>query len=145
MKKILLLCLTAFLINTSFCQILNPVKLDYSVVKKGTNTYEVHIKTTLEPKWHIYSVKNPEGGADATTIKLTDGQTVGTVKEVGKMISVYSPEFKVDQKYYEKSVDFVQIVKLKPGSKKISGTIEYMVCNDVRCLPPKQVDFKIKI
>ena len=135
----------AFLVSSSFSQILNPVKFNYSAVKKGKDTYEVHIKTNLDPKWHIYSVSNPEGGADATTIKLTEGKAVGPVKEVGKMVTEYSKEFKVDQKYYDKSVEFVQLVKLKPGSKSITGTIEYMVCNDVRCLPPKEVPFTVKL
>jgi DsbC/DsbD-like thiol-disulfide interchange protein len=145
MKKILFIISIVFFINSSFAQILNPVKFTYTTVKKGKDTYELHIKTDLDPKWHIYSVKNPEGGADATSIKLTAGKVVGNIKEVGKMVTEYSKEFKVDQKYFERSVEFVQLVKLKPGSKKIEGTIEYMVCNDVRCLPPKQVEFKIKI
>lgn len=145
MKKLLFILLTVFFVNSTFAQILNPVRFNYTVVKKGKDTYEVHIKTDLDPKWHIYSVKNPEGGADATTITFTDGKPVGSIKEIGKMVTEYSKEFKVDQKYYDKSVDFVQLVKLKRGSKKIAGTIEYMVCNDVRCLPPKQIEFKIKI
>jgi len=145
MKKLLFILLTAFFISSSFAQILNPVRFNYSVVKKGKDTYEVHIKTNLDTRWHIFSVKNPDGGSDPTTIKLTDGKPVGAIKEVGKMITEYSKEFKVDQKYFEGSVEFVQLVKLKPGSKKIAGTIEYMVCNDSRCLPPKLVEFKIKI
>jgi hypothetical protein len=145
MKKVLFLLLTSFIVNSSFSQILNPVKFDYSVVKKGKDTYEVHIKTTLDPKWHIYSVKNPDGGADATTIKLTSGTPIGAVKEIGTLKAYYDKNFKVDQKYFESKVDFVQVVKLKPGIKLITGTIEYMVCNDSRCLPPKEVEFKIKI
>ena len=35
--------------------------------------------------------------------------------------------------------------KLKPGNKKITGTVTYMVCNDRQCLPPKDVEFKIKM
>lgn len=143
--SVLLIGLFLMIAGSSFSQILNPAHFSYSVVKKGKDTYEVHIKTTLDTKWHIYSVTNPEGGADATTIKISNAQTVGKVKEVGKMVKNYSKEFKVDQMYYEGAVDFVQLVKIKPGIKEISGTIEYMVCNDSRCLPPKSVDFKVKI
>lgn len=145
MKKLLLTLLTLFTISVSYTQILNPVSFNYSVVKKGNDLYEVRIKAMLEPKWHIYSVNNPDGGALATEIKINDGKVVGTVKEKGKMKTAFEKEFGVDQKYFESSVDFVQLVKLKPGHKKISGTVNYMVCNDRQCLPPKEVEFKIKM
>ncbi len=145
MKKLIFTLSILFFLSASNAQILNPVKFNYSAVKKGNNLYEVHIKTLLEPKWHIYSTKNPKGGAEPTTIKLSDGKPVGTVKEIGKLKSAYDKEFQVDQKYFESSVDFVQVVKLSSGSKNISGNIVYMVCNDKQCLPPKDVEFKIKL
>ena len=98
----------------------------------------------IEPKWHIYSVKNPDGGAQPTEIKINSGKVVGAIKEIGKMKTVFEKEFKVNQKYYESSVDFVQLVKLKAGNK-VSGTISYMACNERQCLPPKEIEFKIKM
>lgn len=145
MKKLIFILTTAFFLNASYAQILNPVKFNYSAVKKGNNLYELRIKTFLEPKWHIYSVKNPGGGAEPTIIKVTDGKAIGGTKEIGKLKSVYDKEFQVNQKYFENNVDFVQVIKLNPGSKKISGNIIYMVCNDKQCLPPKDIEFKIKL
>ena len=145
MRKSTLLIALLFLLNASFAQILNPVKFNYSLVKKGKDTYELHIKTVLDPKWHIYSVSNPEGGAESTAVKIKEGTAVGKVKEVGKLKIYFDNNFKVDQRYFEGSVDFVQLVKLKPGSKKVEGSIYYMVCNDSKCLPPKEIEFKVKI
>lgn len=145
MKKASFTLTALFFLSAGFAQILNPVKFDYSAVKKGNNLYEVHIKTVLEPTWHIYSVKNPEGGADATKIKVNEGNSIGATKETGKLKTDYDKEFKVNQKYYENSVDFVQLVKLNSADKKISGIITYMLCNDKRCLPPKDIEFKIKL
>lgn len=148
MKKLfftLFALFTLLTINISFAQILNPVTFNYSVVKKGNNLYEVHIKAMIEPKWHIYSVKNPDGGAQPTEIKINEGKVIGPVKEKGKMKTEFEKEFKVNQKYFENSVDFIQLIKLKPGNKKITGTINYMVCNARQCLPPKEVEFKIKM
>ena len=145
MKKLLFTLLSAFIIHTSFAQILNPVKFAYSTVKKGSNQYEVHIKTSVEPKWHIYSIYNPDGGAQATAVNFTNGKSVGKAKESGILKTIFEKEFKVNQKYFEQNVDFIQIVKVAPGTKKVSGTIEYMVCNDKQCLPPKEVEFKINL
>ncbi len=145
MKKIFFTLITLFVLSDSYAQILNPVTFNYSVVKKGSDLYEVHVKAMIEPKWHIYSVNNPDGGAQATEIKINDGKVVGKIKENGKMKTMFEKEFNVNQKYFESSVDFVQLIKLKPGNKKISGSVNYMVCNDRQCLPPKEVEFKIKM
>ncbi|MEJ7821426.1 MAG: protein-disulfide reductase DsbD domain-containing protein [Chitinophagaceae bacterium] len=145
MKKLIFTLFALVTIIGSYAQILNPVTFNYSVVKKGTNMYEVHVKAMLQPKWHIYSVKNPDGGAIATALKIIDGKVVGAVKEKGKLKTSFEKEFNVNQKYFESSVEFVQLVKTKPSTNKISGSINYMVCNDKQCLPPKEVEFKIKI
>lgn len=143
MKKIIFILLSAFIINTSFGQILNPVKFSYSAVKKTNNQYDVHIKTAVDPKWHIYSIYNPDGGAQATAITFTNAKSIGKPKEAGKLKTIFEKEFNVNQKYFEQNVDFIQTVKVVPGAKKVSGTIEYMVCNDKQCLPPKTVAFNI--
>ena len=145
MKRIIFTLVTLCFISVSQAQILNPVTFNYSVVKKGNDLYEVHVKAMIEPKWHIYSVTNPDGGAQATEIMINDGKVVGAIKERGKLKTSFEKEFGVNQKYFESAVDFIQLVKLKPGNKKITGTVNYMVCNDRQCLPPKEVEFKIKM
>ena len=145
MKKLIFILLSVFIISTSFGQILNPVKFSYSTVKKSSNEYEVHIKTAVDPKWHIYSIYNPDGGAQATALTFTNAKAVGKPKEAGKMKTIFEQEFKVNQKYFEQNVDFIQTVKVQPGTKKVSGSIEYMVCNDKQCLPPKIVAFDIAL
>jgi Disulphide bond corrector protein DsbC. len=145
MKKIIFTLISFFIITVSFGQILNPVKFSYSTVKKGNNQYEVHIKTSVEPRWHIYSIYNPDGGAQATALSFSNGKALGKAKEAGKMKTVFEKEFNVNQKYFETNVDFIQTVKVVPGAKKVSGSIEYMVCNDKQCLPPKTVAFDIAL
>ena len=103
--------------SVSQAQILNPVKFSYSAVKKRGNQYEVHIKAIIDPKWHIYSVKNPDGGAEPTEIKFKSCTTVGEPKENGKLQTIYDKEFKLNQKFFENTVDFVQLVKANPGKK----------------------------
>ncbi len=145
MKKLFFTLITLLFLSTSFSQILNPVKFNYTAVKKGLNQYEVHIKTSIQPRWHIYSVRNPEGGAQATEIKIKSVKTIGAVKETGKMLTGFNKDFNVNEKYYENAVDFVALVKTTPGAKKLLGTIEYMVCNDRQCLPPKEIPFEVKL
>lgn len=126
-------------------QILNPVKFTCNAKKTGSNQYELHVKAAIEPKWHLYSIKNPAGGAQATVVSFTGTEAVGKLKEAGKLKTVFEKSFGVSQKFFETTVDFIQVVKIKPGTKKINGSVEYMVCNDKQCLPPKEVAFEIKL
>jgi hypothetical protein len=49
-------------------------------------------------------------------------------------------------KYYSDKVEFTQTIIVKGKAKtNVSGTVEYMVCNDERCLPPNVKSFDIKL
>ena len=143
MKKIFFTLLSAVIIQSCFAQVLNPVRFTYKTLKKGNNQYEVHIKTSVDPRWHIYSVSNPDGGAIPTSMSFINATKIGKAKEIGKLKMIFEKEFNVNQKFYEDKVEFVQLVKLLPGNKKITGNIEYMACNDRQCLPPKKASFEI--
>lgn len=145
MKKLFFTLIVVFGLQISYAQILNPVRFSYSAIKKGNNQYEVHIKSMIQPKWHLYSVNNPEGGAVATEIKFQGVKNVFKIREVGKMKTVFDKEFKMNQKFYENNVDFVELVNLNKPNNKLAGSITYMVCNDRQCLPPKEVAFEIKL
>jgi thiol:disulfide interchange protein DsbD len=145
MKKIfslVVLVIAAFAVQA---QILNPVKFTYTAKKTAANQYELHIKAAIDAKWHLYSTVNPDGGAEPTVINFTAVEKVGKLQEKGAMKTIFEKSFGVNQKYFETAVDFVQVVKVKPGTKKVAGSVEYMVCNDKQCLPPKEVAFEINL
>ncbi len=145
MKKSVFVIIAVMFFGGVNAQILNPVKFTYSAKKTAGNQYELHVKASIEPKWHLYSTQNPGGGAQATVVSFTGTETVGKLKEAGKMKTIFEKSFGVNQKFFETAVDFVQLVKIKPGTKKINGSVEYMVCNDKQCLPPKEIAFEIKL
>lgn len=70
----------------------------------------------------------------------------GEVAEKGKLQKKYEEVFEIDVKYFDGSVNFVQVVKLKNDIKtNLTGSLEYMVCNDTQCLPPSTVPFNIAL
>lgn len=145
MKKLFATLLSAVIIQCSYAQILNPLNFNYATVKKGANLYEVHVKTVIDPGWHIYSTLNSGGGALSTSLSFTNARAIGTAKEIGKMKTIFEKEFNVNQKFFEDKVEFVQMVKFLPGNKKVSGEVDYMACNDRQCLPPKKATFEIPL
>jgi thiol:disulfide interchange protein DsbD len=68
------------------------------------------------------------------------------VKETGKKIKKNEPIWGGNVNYYEKSVTFVQVVKLKANVKtNLAGKVSFMVCDEKQCLPPADVDIKVSV
>ncbi|HLF45447.1 MAG TPA: hypothetical protein VI548_03435 [Chitinophagaceae bacterium] len=146
MKAIISLMVSALIAISGFSQDL--VQWGYSPKKILDKTYEIRLTPIVQSPWHIYSQTSPEGGALPTTISFNKNPKIcieGKTKEVGKVVSKYEDVFEV-VKYFEGQADFVQIVKFKSNIKtNINGSIEYMACNDEQCLPPKTVDFSVRL
>jgi hypothetical protein len=140
--------LLAFVAGVSNAQIINPVKWTFATKKIADKTYEIHITSLIDDKWHIYS-QNAGEGPIPTSFAFTANPLVtlnGKVTEIGKLEKSYDENFKSELKYYESKVDFVQKIKLRSSvSTVVKGTVTFMVCNDRQCLPPKDIPFSIKV
>ena len=149
MRRLFFLVLTVFLYTSASAQIQNPVKWTYSAKKINATTYEVHLTAEVSGKWHIYSQTTPDGGPVPTSITFSKNPLLiikGKPNEVGKLQQKHEPLFGVDVKQFAGKVDFVQIVKLKsPVKTTVSGSVEFMVCDDEQCLPPATNPFSIAL
>ena len=142
----------AVLLVTGFCaqaQIKDPVQWTYAATKTADKTYTITITATVASPWHIYSQNTPKGGPVPTKFSFKANPLLtlnGVINETGKLENTHDENFDVDVKYYSTKVVFTQAVKLKANVKtNITGTVQYMVCNDNQCLPPKQLSFDIKL
>ena len=130
-------------------QIQQPVKWSYKLKKLNASTYEMHITATIAKGWHIYSQTTPDGGPVATTIIFSKNPLltlVDTPKEVGKLEQRHEELFGVDVKQFSSSVNFIQTIKVKAAVKTaVTGTVEFMVCNERECLPPTTNKFSLPI
>ena len=135
-----------------FAQILSPVKWQFSAkpvdqaASDSIKSYAVHLQATIDPGWHVYAQQAGEGPIP-TTISFTDNPDVrlsGDVQEKGKVVEEFDKVFNSELRYFENEVDFVQQVAVTK-STVLKGTIEFMVCNDESCLPPKSVPFALDL
>jgi hypothetical protein len=140
-----LICLA----TSSLSQVKNPVKWTYTATKTGPGKYIVNMKAVLEKGWHLYSQQTPDGGPVPTQVSFTKNPLVtlsGPVKEIGKLETVFEKLFDVNVKQYSNEVTFRQNVTVKGNVKtNLAGTIEYMLCNEKECLPPKKVPFTVAL
>lgn len=129
-------------------QISEPVKWTYSAKKVSEKVYDIYITAILDKTWHLYSQDAGEG-PEPTSFTFVNNPIVkldGDVKEVGTLEKAFDPNFNSVLKFYSNKVDFVQRVKLKTSANTIfKGSVTFMVCNDKKCLPPRQVPFTVNL
>jgi hypothetical protein len=125
------------------------VKWNYTVKKIADKTYEVHMTASIGGDYHLYAQNVGVDGPRPTSFSFTKNPLLsldGKVKENGKLIKKFESIWGGSVSYFEKTVDFVQVVKLKANVKtNLSGKVEFMVCDDQQCLPPSDVEIKVSI
>jgi len=149
MRNTFLVVIFILMAKMGSAQVQNPVKWSFSSKKVNATTYELHLTASIDGHWHVYSQTTPDGGPIPTSISFTKNPLiamVGPAKEVGKLEQKAEPLFGVDVKQFSNKVDFVQTVTVKGKVKtSVTGSVEYMTCNDEQCLPPKSQKFSIAL
>lgn len=148
MKKLLVLT-AALAINTCvFAQIETPVRWSYAAKKLSNTEAVVFLKATMQKGWHIYSMDVKDGGPIKTSFTFSPSKEYSLIGKTvePKPVTRYEKAFSMDVSYFENSVVFQQKVHLKSSKALVvKGKLEYMTCNDMKCLPPEDVDFSIPV
>ncbi|MCD4737430.1 MAG: hypothetical protein K8R53_15405, partial [Bacteroidales bacterium] len=166
MKKLLVtfLILSATLLS-SYAQVFEPVKWTTSQKELEDGIYELQFKATIENKWHLYSQFVPDGGPIRTSFVFYD---LEGFEFIGKNIKIeefdsfeeendkdytviidepkgsedFDPNFEMVVKYFDHEALFSTKIKLTTEDPLVvSGYLEFMCCDDSKCLPPSTVDF----
>jgi DsbC/DsbD-like thiol-disulfide interchange protein len=145
-KTILFFCLTLGLSVMAFAQDSNPTKWTISAEKVADGEYKIMLQVKLTDVWAIYSQHlESDEGPIATSINFEKNDAAefqGTVEELGEKLEIYDEMFEMNIVKYKHEVVFVQTVKAPEGTR-LKGNYEFMVCNDERCLPPREVEFEL--
>lgn len=147
MKKVLLFII---LLISGFikAQIHEPVKWTTNVEKISDTEYQLISNATIESGWHLYSQNVPEDGPTATTFTYDDRKGAfkisgNTLEEEGHTVD--DPVFGMKIKFFETSATFKQKITIEGDVNSIDGFVEFMVCDDSRCLPPAEVELTFNI
>lgn len=124
-------------------QILEPVSWNFSSEKINENEYELTFKASIDMRWHLYSQDIPMSPpATRFTFTQNDGyKLIGDVTEESEEIEEYDPNFEMQLKFFANEAIFKQKVELTGKGSKVSGIVEFMCCDDTKCLPPTEVNF----
>jgi thiol:disulfide interchange protein DsbD len=142
------LFLLLILFSTANAQILQPVKWSFESRQVNNDEYELILKAEMEKGWHIYGIDIPEGGPIPTSFRFNPSDEYELAGKLMTPVAIekYDNAFEMDLRYYDDNAQFRQIVKMKTDKPfKVTGELEYMSCDDSRCLPPEYVDFSFDL
>ena len=147
-KTTLLFSIIMFLAVSAMGQMVDPVKWKTTSKKLDDGTVEITFDATIDMHWHLYSQYFDDGGPVKTTFYYDESdkfELVGQASENPEPETVYDDVFKINVKYFSDKAKFVQ--KIKVNTKEtftITGSIEYQVCQDDKCVYFNP-DFKVTV
>lgn len=133
-----------------FSQIEDPIKWSTSVEKLSDSTFVLVSEAIIEEGWHLYAQEVPQDGPIPTSFSFDTSQgsflLEGKTQEENGVV-VDDAVFQMKIKFFEKKTVFKQKIKVLKDIETINAIVEFMVCDDTKCLSPTEVDlvFDLKI
>lgn len=126
----------------------DPAKWMFSS-ENADGVVNVQLQATLEEGWHLYAISLPsDQGPIATSFTFKNSSDWVASGEMIEPVPVeeYDMNFAMDVRHHSGSPVFVLPIKRATDKTfTVEGELEYMVCNNKTCLPPKVVPFSIVI
>lgn len=136
-------------IQLLFAQSDKVAKWTASVKKDGPNSYTLTLKATVDKGFYVYSqFLTSDNGPVKTSVEIEpDANIVNVDKgtEDGHKKEGYDEIFAMNLIKFSDQLTITKHIKTKANLEKISGTIEFMTCNNEMCYPPAQVSFRAPI
>ena len=129
-------------------KIFDPVNWSYLSEKINDKEFDLLITAKIEKGWHLYSQFIEEGGPIPTSFKFNPSaayRLIGKITESPKPITAFDKNFNMEIAWHKNQAVFKQRISLNKPITAITGVLEFMVCDDQRCLPPAEVEFEVPL
>lgn len=127
--------------HLGFAQKDNPVSWKFEAIKLDNNKVKINAFAKMQKEWVIYS-QNIEGDGPIPTSFTVYDQEV-RFDEEDKPIKEHDEVFDMEVVKFKAKASFSSIVEAK--GNEVFGSVVFMTCDGLRCLPPKEVPFSIKL
>ena len=118
-------------------------------VKAGSRV-SVTMVATIQPGWHLYSLKPIAEGPIPTRIWIGEGQpfSLASAVQAPDPTTTRDPTLNMEVEFYEGETPFTLPVKVATGTtgaQTLTVSASYQSCNDKLCLPPKTVKVQLPV
>ncbi len=144
MKKLLFFAVALLAAGAVFGQ-MNPVKWSYEAKKVTDGEYDLVFTAHIQDGWYVYSqYLESDDGPIRTSFNFEENanvELVGNAKEEGRKYEGYDDLFAMNIVKFSGEPTFTQRIKVKSPTA-LTGYLEFMTCDNEKCLPPAEVNFR---
>ena len=127
--------------------ILDPVEWSVTASDKGNGKWQLDFQATVNDGWSVYSQKAFGEGPIPTSIvfdTLATAKPIGEPTEAGPdMHEGMDDMFGIVVRKYKHEATFSRMVLVTDPAEPISGAINFMACDNSKCVFPDPVKFSI--
>ena len=138
-----------FVLLTAFLQAQEiPVTWSIDANHVDGTTYDLVFVADIDKGWNVYSQFIGEGGPIPTSVTYeSEGhKLVGKSQETGDRKAGMDPIFEMDLIKFTAKKPYTITQRIEAGSsKKVSGYLTFMACDDSHCIPPTDIDFSLAL
>lgn len=132
-------------------EVLEPVHWSVNVGPIVNDTVEAHFSAKIDDGWYVYSsTLDPDIGPVPTSITyLNEGDStyslIESIEESDHVKEGMDAIWQAKIKKFADNVVFVQRIALHDTFVTVKGYVEFMTCDNSRCLPPQDLDFELDL
>jgi thiol:disulfide interchange protein len=150
MRNIVFFLLSFLWLSVVQAQVFTPVTWKFDILPIQGNEYTLRFTATVDKGWTIYSQFTSEDGPVPTSItyeNMEGVQLVGKARESGYKKEGMDALFGVNVIKFTSDKPFVmeQKIKVQDFNAVITGYVNYMACDQEKCLPPTDAEFTFRI
>ena len=138
-----------FVLLTAFLQAQEiPVTWSIDANHVDGTTYDLVFVADIDKGWNVYSQFIGEGGPIPTSVTYeSEGhKLVGKSQETGDRKAGMDPIFEMDLIKFTAKKPYTITQRIDAGSsKKVSGYLTFMACDNSHCIPPTDIDFSLAL
>lgn len=112
------------------------------------DVYRIVLEASIPAPYHMYDMGPYEGGPNATAITFTPGDGVtleGGVEQLSTPERHYDKTFEMEIGTFAGKARFAQQVKLSAAKATVKAAIEWMICDEVSCMPPDDTELTVEL
>lgn len=127
--------------------IFRPVTWSATLEAAGDGMVKAVFQAAIQDGWYVYSKDNSGDGPIPTAFVFDESPGLrpeGDLVETGThRVDVHDPIFDMRVIKFSHDLTYEQVFRVEDPQATLTGYVEFMTCDNERCLPPQPVDFRI--
>lgn len=130
-----------------------PIEWTMAVEMTDATHGRISLTANVSEGWHFYGTELPDDGPRPTVFNFDNSKDIIFTDEFIPSVApadVFDPSFAMDLSWWDGNVTFTRNFIIDTDADAadapvINGSVTYMCCDNINCMPPRTVNFSQQI